>query len=157
MFSTAQLEYIKAYLPTYAKQGYKFYLCYSDSDSSGGYGSQTQPDLYIIFSKSEITQNSLYSYSVGENSVLLSIRTGNYSTYNSQPRVTVADETRTTVQINSYEHVFTNAAAQSETVSFQPDFYLSSGGDTNVKLEAVSFILLVTLICSLLSRVFFKR
>lgn len=157
MFSTAQLEYIKAYLPTYAKQGYKFYLCYSDSNSGGGLGSQTQPDLYIIFSKSEIKQTTLYRYSVGDDSVLLSIRTGNYSTYNSQARVTVSDETRSNVQINNYEHVFTNAAAQSETVSYQPDFYLSSGGDTNVKLEAVSFILLVSLIVSLLSRVFFKR
>ena len=156
MFTTAQQEYIKTLLPTFAKDGYKYYVVYTDSlynNDSYSYG----PDLYFIFSKKSISATQAYFYDIEGPAVLVSVRTYNYSSYgsNKSARVNVSSYTKKTLSIDPYEHIYTNA--DFEGVSLQPDYNLISGGETNVRLEAISFVLIVSLIISLLSRVFRSR
>lgn len=158
MFNSAQQEYIKTLLPTYAKEGYKYYVAYTDSLYSSNSYSTYRPDLHIIFSKKIISSTDAYSYDIQEPAILVSVRTYNYSSYNganNASRVTVVNFTQSTLNIEPYEHVYTNAEFQS--VALQPDYNLISGGEMNVRLEAISFVLIVSLIISLLSCVFFRR
>lgn len=158
MFSTAQQEYIKTLLPTFAKEGYKYYVAYSDSLYSSNNYSSYRPDLYIIFSKKSISASDAYSYDIQEPAVIVSIRSYNYSSYssvNNSARVTVTNYTQSRFTIEPYEHIYTNAEFQG--VALQPDYNLISGGETNVRLEAISFVLLISLIISLFSRVFRSR
>lgn len=158
MFSTAQQEYIKTLLPTYAKEGYKFYVAYTDSLYSNNSYSSYRPDLYVVFSKKAISARNAYSYDFQESSILVSVRSYNYMSYssaNNSARITVSNYTQKSLSIEPYEHVYTNAEFQG--VALQPDYNLISGGEMNVRLESISFVLLVSLIVSLLSRVFRSR
>lgn len=158
MFSTAQQAYIDALLPTYAKDGYKYYVAYTDSVANSGFYTSTNPDLYVVFSKKAISAKNAYSYDIGESSVLVSVRTGNYSSSSSavnHSRVTVSDYAAQTLTVNKYEHIYTNAEFEGHTL--QPDYYLASGGETNVQIESISFILLIACIFTLLSKLWFRR
>lgn len=143
MFSTAQQTYIEALLPTYAKEGYTHYVIYTDSVSNSGYYASTDPDLYAVFSKNEITAEGGYSYNIEDGSIILSVRTGNYSSStnaNNSDRVVVTDMSAQTLTVPVYEHIYTNAAFEGHVL--QPDYYLASGGETNVQLSAISLLLL---------------
>lgn len=54
MFSTAQNDYLKSLIPAMRRQGYRYYLAYSDNDRDNNYN----PDLYVIFAKDKIMANS---------------------------------------------------------------------------------------------------
>lgn len=156
MFSTAQQEYIKALLPTYAKEGYKSYVIYSNTVVSSGISSTTYPDLYAVFSKSTISAQDAYAYDVPDDAVVVAVRSVNYSSYgsvNNDSRVTVKTVSEGyRLNIEKYEHIYTNA--EFTGIALQPDYNLISGGETNVRLEAISFILLVSVILSLLGTLF---
>ena len=159
MFSTAQQEYIKSIIPTYAKEGYRYYIVTSNSvgSSSGSYYSE--PDLYFYFSKKEISAKTGYRFIFEDNALVVSVRSYGYSSYNGSnntSRVSVSEATSKSLSIDVYEHVYTNA--KFETVALQPDYNLISGGETNVRLEAITFILLFITIFSALSRLLrFRR
>lgn len=156
MFSTNQLEYVKSLLPTYAKAGYKYYVAYTNTNTGGGYfDSTTNPDLYVIFSKKSISAENAYSFITQDASILVTVRCGNYSSGSSAvntDRIVVTDFNNKTVHIDKYEHIYTNAEFSGKTL--QPDYYLISGGKTNVGLESICFVLLVTLILSLFRSLF---
>lgn len=156
MFSTAQQEYINTLLPTYAKEGYKYYVVYSNTLVNSGISSSTYPDLYAVFSKSAISAQNAYAYDVPDDAVVVAVRSGNYSSYssaNNDSRVVVKTVTSGyTLEIDNYEHIYTNA--EFTGIALQPDYNLISGGETNVRLEAISFILLVSVILSLLGTLF---
>ena len=156
MFSTNQTEYVKTLLPTYAADGYKYYIAYTNNDNSTY--TQTNPDLYVIFSKDKITASDGYNYSIPEDSVIISIRTGNYSSSssaNNSERVEVNQYVNSTLSIDKFEHIYTNAEFAGHTL--QPDYNLISGGETNVRLEAISFVLLVSLFITVFSKLFRRR
>ena len=158
MFSTAQQAYIDAILPTYAKDGYKYYVVYSDTVSNSGYYYSANPDLYAVFSKKPITAKNGYTYSIQDDSILVSLRTGNYSSNSNavnSSRVVVTDYAAGTLTVAQYEHIYTNAEFTGHTL--QPDYYLASGGETNVQIESISFILLIVCAFLILSRLWFKR
>ena len=157
MFSTNQIEYVKTLLPTYANQGYKYYIAYTNNDNTNYYS--TNPDLYVIFSKDKITASDGYNYSVNpEETVIISIRTGNYSSSTSadnSERVLVNQYVNETLFIDEWEHIYTNAEFTGHTL--QPDYNLISGGETNVRLEAITFVLLVSLLITVGSKLFRRR
>ena len=158
MFSTAQQAYIDALLPTYAKEGYKYYVVYSDNVSNSGYYGSTDPDLYAIFSKEQITGQDGYTYDVPDDSIIISVRTSNYSSSSSAvntDRVVVEDYTAQTLTVNPYEHIYTNAEFSGHTL--QPDYYLASGGETNVQIEAINFVILTIFIFTLLRKLWCNR
>ena len=158
MFSTSQQAYIEALLPTYAEDGYKYYVVYSDNVANSGYYTSTNPDLYAVFSKETISAKNAYSYDVGDSSIIVSIRSSNYSSSNNannDERVVVSDYAAQTLVIPKYEHIYTNAEFTGHTL--QPDYYLASGGETNVQVKTISFIMLIVCAYIVLSRLFFKR
>lgn len=158
MFSTAQQAYIDALLPTYAKDGYKYYVVYSNNVNNSGYYTSTDPDLYALFSKETISAQDAYTYDIGDSAILVTIRSGNYSSSNianNSDRIVVTEYTGNTLQIPVYEHVYTNAAFNEYIL--QPDYYLASGGETNVQIQSISFIILIAGIFVLLNKLFFKR
>lgn len=156
MFSTNQTEYVKTLIPTYAADGYKYYIAYTNQDNSTYYS--TNPDLYIIFSKDKITASDGYNYTIPEESVIISIRTGNYSSSssaNNDERVVVNQYVNETLFIDEWEHIYTNAEFTGYTL--QPDYNLISGGETNVRLEAITFVLLISVLITVGSKLFRRR
>ena len=153
MFSTSQREYIKSIIPTYAKEGYRYYIVFSNSVGSNSGSYYSEPDLYFYFSKKEITAETAYRFSFESDVLVVSVRCNNYSSYNGAnngPRISVSKSSSKSLNIDVYEHVYTNA--KFESVALQPDYNLISGGETNVRLEAITFILLFITIFSALSR-----
>lgn len=158
MFSTAQQQYIETLIPTYAKAGYKYYVIYSNTVVNSGYYTSTDPDLYALFSKKAISADDAYTFNVEDDAVLVTIRSGNYSSSSSADntdRVVVSEYDQTVLSIPVYEHVYTNAEFNSYVL--QPDYNLISGGETNVRLEAISYIMLVALLITFISSIFRKR
>lgn len=158
MFSTAQQAYIDALLPTYAKDGYKYYVVYTDSVDNSSSWYSTEPDLYAVFSKETISAKSAYSYGVGESSIIVAVRSSNYnssSTASNVDRITVTDYAAQTLTIPKYEHIYTNAEFTGHTL--QPDYYLTTGGETNVQIEALSVIVLAVFFFIALRKLIFKR
>lgn len=158
MFSTAQQAYIEALLPTYAKDGYTHYVIYTDNVSNNGYYGTTDPDLYAVFSKAEITAEDGYNYDVKDGSIIVSVRTGNYSSSNSannSARVVVKNYAAQELTVPVYEHIYTNATFEGHTL--QPNYYLASGGETNVQIETISFILLTVCAFCILRKLWLKR
>lgn len=158
MFSTAQQAYIDALLPTYAKDGYKYYVVYSNNVGNSGYNTPTNPDLYAVFSKKAISAEDAYTYGLQDSSILVTIRCGNYSSSNyanNSDRITVTDYTADTLKIPVYEHVYTNAEFSGHTL--QPNYYLTTGGETNVQIEALTTIVLAVVVFVALRKLIFKR
>lgn len=158
MFSTSQQQYIQTLLPTYAKEGYKYYVIYSNTMVNSSYYASADPDLYAVFSKKAISAQDAYTFNFEDTAILVTVRSGNYSSNSSSintDRVRVEEFNEKTLHINVYEHVYTNAEFSDYVL--QPDYNLISGGETNVRLEAISFILLVALFISFIGRIFRKR
>lgn len=158
IFSTAQQSYIEALLPTYAKDGYTHYVIYTDTVSNSGYYTSANPDLYAVFSKTEITAEDGYNYNVEDDSICVSVRTANYSagsSANNSDRVIVADYSAQVLTVPEYEHIYTNATFEGHTL--QPNYYLASRGETNVQIETISFILLIVCAFLVLRKLWVKR
>lgn len=153
MFSTAQIEYVKSLVPTMRKNGYDYYIAYTDTvrDSSN------PVDLYILFSKDEITANSLYSYSVPAGSVTYRLITNNASSSsssNKDPRVSVSTFTGNSLNVDSFEHVYSNAKYSG--YSLQPDITKGNEVQLNATLQACSIVVTCALLFSVFLS-FFKR
>ena len=158
MFSTNQINYIDTFLATYIPEGYDFYIAYTDTNTGSSYY-QTNPDLYIVFSKEEIIASDGYNFTIPKDSIRLSILTGNYSSNTSSNNIErvvssfINQEEQ--LKIDSYEHIYTNA--KFEAYALQPDYYKASGGETNVQVKTISFILLTVFIFTLISKLWSKR
>ena len=141
MFSTVQQEVVKSIVPTYLAKGYKSYVCYTLTNINSGYGSTAQPDLCFVFSKGEITANSGYSYSVPSGSVMLKYRTANYSSGNYAVNTDRIVQTAYSGRLNIdvYEHIYTNAAF-SESSVIQPDITIKESVN-NGYLQANFYII----------------
>ena len=144
MFSTAQNDYLKSLIPAMRRQGYRYYLAYSDNDRDNNYN----PDLYVIFAKDKIMANSLYSYSVTAGSVRYSIITSNTSYNNTAYRVTTAFVGASTVNIDRYEHIYSNAAPVTDTVQLQPDILYTGEVYARETVSAVGIVLVIGLFVS---------
>ncbi len=158
MFSTNELQYIDTLIPTYAKEGYKYYVVYSNTVVNSGYGYSTQPDIYAVFSKEAISAEDAYTYVVKDSSILVAVRCSDYSSSSSAvntSRVVVTDYAAQTLSINEYEHVYTNA--EFESYALQPDYTLSSGGGNIVATETIGYVITIAVLVCLFSRLFNHR
>lgn len=116
MFSEVQREYIKQFVLS-NKAEYPYYLAYSNPYIGNGYSSD-DPDFYIILSPEEITATSLYNYSVPPGAVRYGVRSGNAS-YNYHAARLTSATAPTSLIVNDYAFVYTNATSSASTV--QPD------------------------------------
>ncbi len=157
MFSTNQLEVLSALIPTMKDKGFDYYVAYTRTSSSSGWGTQAEPDLYVVFSEDKIEASSGYDYTIPEGSVIYTIRTANYSTSDSGVNTEriVSSEFSGKLSINLYEHIYSNAEYGESSV-VMPDFNFRGAGEQYEKTNGLGIVLTAVLLfivfCS-----FFKR
>lgn len=154
MFNQAQQDLLESLVPTMRQKGYKSYVAYTNSLYKEGFYDSYDPDLYIIFSKTEITANSPYSYQVPSDSVLYSCRTVNYSSSShavNTDRI-VSKPFIGRLDIEVYEHIYTNA--ESTQAVIQPDILKGEGVSQNVIGTANTFILCAILFLLIFFKIF---
>lgn len=116
MFSTAQLDLMIPLVAQMRSEGYLYYLAFQNQLT----GSNYDYDLYIYFSKEEITSSDGYSYLLPADSLKYSIRSGNASTYSTGSRLDLAVlDFEQSVVVDSYQHISTNCCFTG--VTLQPD------------------------------------
>lgn len=142
MFSTNQLEIVKALVPTMREQGYKYYIAYTYTDIDSSWNSSIEPDLYFVFSKEKITAQSGYKYTIPENSIQYVCRSGNYSTSTSAVNTDRIKKQSISgiLNIDLYEHIYSNAE-YGETQVIMPDILGGEMYAENVYIQATNFIL----------------
>ncbi len=156
LFNTAQQDLLKALVPTMREKGYKSYVAYTNSLYKEGFYDSYDPDLFIVFSKEEITANSAYSYQVPPDSVLYSCRTVNYSSSShavNSERI-VSKPFTGQLDINVYEHIFSNVEYSGTTI--QPDILRGERANNENYMQATVFLLSVFLIFTVLWTIFGK-
>lgn len=157
MFSTNQIEVLSALIPTMKDKGFDYYVAYTYTSTSSGWGTQTQPDLYVVFSQDKIEASSGYIYTIPEGSVIYTIRTPNYSTsdYGINTERFISSEYSGTLTVDVYEHIYTNAEF-GEAAVVMPDLNFRGAGEQYEKTNGLGFVvtalLLFVVFCS-----FFKR
>ncbi len=153
MFSTVQLDMINGLVATMRKEGYLHYLAISDNYRASGYS--YEPDLYIYFSKEEITCDDMYSYYIPPNAIKYSIRTGNGSNSNTGERLqSDVLQLGQNIDIELNEFVSTNAKV-TEFQFVQPDFTVEGVGQYETQ-GALLFVVCTFLLLFAFSK-FFRR
>lgn len=148
-FSTTQEKYIDTLVNTLYQQGYKYYIAVTHTQINSGYYTQTEPDLYIYFSKDKINAVNGYRYSFDGDVLQYAVRTGGYSSSNyavNTDRVEVENYASDRLSIELYEHVYTNAVF--EGVSVQPDIRYLYGGENLEKTNGVGAAVTLALLCA---------
>ena len=161
MFSTVQKDVLSSLIPVMRKQGYNYYIAYTNTNTDGSWNSSAVVDLYVVFSSEEITANDMYTYLVPSGAVRYAIRTANYSTSSSAVNTDryVTSDYSGTLTVDVYEHIYTNA--EFSTSSVQPDIlYESEGGymyEAKVGENITLAIFLFFIVFSSLIRAAIKR
>lgn len=148
LFSTNQIEIVETLVPTMLAKGYTHYVAYTNTNTGSYYNSE--PDLYIIFSNEEISGSSAYSFNIPSNSVRVVVRSSNYSSSTSAvntERIVTEEYTATTLNVDVYEHIYTNAVFTGSSV--QPDILQEGSANTiydtynSVILTAILFFIVL--------------
>ncbi len=153
MFNTAQKDIIENLVPLMRKEGYKYYVAYTNTNTDSGYNRTVQPDLYIVFSKSDLSFTSDYTFTCSGESVRFTCRTVNYSSSNyavNSERI-VKSSVSGNINIKPYEHIYTNAEYQTSVGIRHPDILYSTEGGYAYD---VSLAFTVAVCCVLLFSVF---
>lgn len=150
MFSTAQIDMINGLVASMRAEGYLYYVAITDNLRT----TNTDPDLYIYFSKEEIFATDLLQYHIPNNSKLYSIRTSNGSSYNNTgARIEVSDiELSQELKVDEVEFVSTNATF-TELVPVQPDYTIGEVGQYETQ-GAMLFTLSVFLLFFAFTKLF---
>ena len=148
MLSVNELEYLKSLINRYQKEGYKYYVCTTVSESN------IVPDLYLFLSKDKIEFVDNKTFTI-KNGIRLSIDT-NYS-YNTRPNVLSLDllNVNDIYVLSSYEFIYSNCSYAYELTQnvIYPDLLLS---DSNSYLDLNVSFLSCFLILSILLYLFVK-
>lgn len=108
MFTDIEYTYLKNMVETYILKGdYVSYLAYTYTNISDNYSNES-PEMYIIFSKSDI-EASGNTFIIPEESITISIDTNSASrNSNNGPRYTFT-ESVSSVSVPNYEFIYSNA------------------------------------------------
>ncbi len=144
LFSSNQNLFLKDFIPTVLQGDYKYYIAYTNTSTGNYYTSEN--DLFVLVSTEPISAEGGYKYQLAGECKLYEIRTGNYNSStsaNNTERVKVSDYTATSLTIDVYEHIYTNA--EYETIIMQPNINMGESV-TNVNLQATNVLLAVFLL-----------
>lgn len=130
MFNTAQKDLIENLVPLMRKEGYDYYVAYTNTTLNSGYNYTVQPDLYIVFSRDKLSFTSAYSFNCSNGSIRFACRTVNYSSSNTAVNTDriVKSSVNGNVNVNVYEHIYTNAEYSSSVGIRHPDILYSTEG-----------------------------
>lgn len=144
MFSATELEWVKALIETMRGKGYRYYVAQTVTESNN------DTDVIVVFSKSPIVGNSLYSYTVTDG-VRYSLDSNGYSSYSGGGARTKVDAYSGTISVSNTEFVYTNAEFSGSTV--QPDIR-TTGGVTGEGIQTGVIVLTIVLLVTILFRIF---
>lgn len=108
MFSTAQQQYIDDLVFQMYQEGYMYYIVHT-STNVNDYSSNEWRDLTLYFSKDEIVAKTQYQFELKGNSLKYSVRTNNASRNSTTDRVLISNQNATTISVERYEFISTNA------------------------------------------------
>lgn len=136
MLSVQEQDYVRSIINTYKKQGYDYYLCYTNSDTT------IATDIYLYFSKEEIKVLDKNIVSI-KNGIQINIDTS--YRYNDHPNVLAlyTNVPNDTVVIDRTEYVYSNCSYnyKATTDVIYPDILLSQGDSFN-SMYLVNFLLI---------------
>lgn len=146
MFSTTQQQYIDDVVLQMYLQGYKYYVVHTNTNIND-YSNNEWRDLTFYFSKDEIKAISQYKYQITNSALKYSVRTSNASRNYSEERVVITNQNATTITINNYEFISTNATnSQTMNVLAELEYQRSNSIDYNMNLNDVYVIPFVVMI-----------
>lgn len=155
MFSSVEENYIKGLISAYAKQGYKYYICHTVTESYNNY------DIYIYFSKSEIEAITPLTFDVS-NGIYLKIDSSSRNDNNYNPstdyRIIVSSSNfNNVVSVDKAEFIYTNATvtySTTDSLVINPDITLNNS--TNYLSLKMDY-LLCCLVCTNLLFLFISK
>ena len=148
MLSRDNYEYAKQLIESNRGE-YPYYILSTNSNISDSYDYQS-PAFKIYFSDKPITANGRYSFSFQGNTLVYSVISSNASKQYHSERVKISTYNSTSLTVNEYEFVYTNA--EFKTGSIQPDI-LATSSVAQSHFDSVSLILLVVLLSSVVFRI----
>lgn len=145
MLSAIEQDYILGIINTYKKQGFKYYLAHTVTETNN------DNDICVYLCKDEILAYGNYTYSIN-NALVIRIDSSsrNDNSYNSSThdRITFTDSYSGLLSVNMAEFIYSNAKLNYETTQavIVPDL-LVSGSDSAVSDEymGITTILIVIL------------
>lgn len=145
MFTAVEMEWLQALIETMYQSGYKYYLARTVTERNNNY------DVVVLFSRSPITGNGLYSYTATD-AVVYSYDSSGYSygSEDSGARVAVSSHNGN-YTVPQYEHVYTNAEFSGATL--QPDIR-QTGGANNEPIQAVPLLVALLVLVLIGFRIF---
>lgn len=122
MLSVQELEYIRSLISVYSKEGYKYYVCVTQSDTN------IDTDIYLYLSKNKIKALNNKTFS-SDSMIRIDIDTS-YNRYNDKPTILnlVNNVPGNLFVIDTYEYVYTNCEFDYATTeqNYYPDLLLSN-------------------------------
>ncbi len=144
MISDSYRDYVEQLIKTNRGE-YPYYVAHTCTYWSVT-NSSALPSIKVYLSKEPITATSLYSYVCPSNTLVYNIVGANGSSNYHNARVTTTTFSGS-LNIDSYEFVYSNAEAKTNSITLQPDLLAS----TNVQqshFDSAVLILLVVLLAS---------
>lgn len=137
MFNTAQKDLLESLIPVMRREGYFYYVAYTNTNTNSGHNYTVPVDMYIVFSKSELSFSSAYNFRCPEGSIRFACRTVNYSTsqYGVNTDRIVKSSISGNVNVNLYEHIYTNASYNTGVVVRHPDILYSTEGGYSLEIS----------------------
>jgi len=121
MLSVQELEYVRSLINSYQKQGYKYYVCCTNSDTN------INTDIYLYLSKEEIKALNDTTFSI-KNGIQISI--DNSYRYNERYSILSLSNnvSGNMIVLNDYDYIYTNCSYNYETTEqvMYPDLLLSN-------------------------------
>lgn len=147
MFSEVQRNFIQQ-LVLANKSKMPYYIAYTNSNISqvGGYDNVS---FFVIISDEPIVASNQYRYTISGNSQRFAVRSGNAS-YNYHSERVQLLSSPTTLDIDNYEFVYTNA--EFTGVSLQPDLLITTGVQQS-HFDGISIALLIIIVSVLFYKI----
>lgn len=142
MWSEVNNDYVKQLVLAQRANGYPYYIAHTVTNVSG-YGNSNAVSFKVYFSDKPIKGTGLCSFEFSGDVVCYSVVSANANSNYYAQRVTTTDYSGTTLSVNNYEFIYTNAAFEGSSV--QPDIALTPS-ISKADFQGVSIVLIVVLL-----------
>ena len=155
MFTSVEESYLKGLINNYFKQGYKYYVCHTVTETDNDY------DVYLYLSKEEIIAITSTSFDITHGVfIMLDSSSRNDNTYNPSTgyRLIVSNSDYTDIlSVNKAEFIYSNAEVDYDvtTLSAPADILINNSDTLNgLHLNILCcFILTITFLYTFLSNI----
>lgn len=139
MFTSVELDYLRALINTYYSKGYKYYMCHTITENNNEY------DMCIYFSQEKIEAFSDTYFDV-VHGIRIYVDSSGKSTYSTGHRDVVSSFSGS-VSVDKAEFIYTNADNDCSitTIPINPDIFI----DYSYKYTdyAVMFVIIFVFLC----------